>query len=81
MPLPDAIVEEIGRLSRKVEVELKDLQPIDIAAGAQRRLHLVIAVVIADVLVSYGEMVRRGFAGHRHPEPLGMRDHRDRIAR
>lgn len=34
VPLPDAIVEEIGRLSRKVEVELKDLQPADIAAGA-----------------------------------------------
>jgi hypothetical protein len=27
VPLPDAIVEEIGRLSRKVEVELKDLAP------------------------------------------------------
>ena len=34
VPLPDAIVEEIGRLSRKIEVELKDLQPADIAAGA-----------------------------------------------
>ncbi len=34
VPLPDAIIEEIGRLSRKREVELKDLQPADIAAGA-----------------------------------------------
>ena len=34
VPLPDAIIEEIGRLSRKHEVELKDLQPADIAAGA-----------------------------------------------
>jgi superfamily II DNA or RNA helicase len=34
IPLPDAIVEEIGRLSRKLEVELKDLQPADVAAGA-----------------------------------------------
>jgi len=34
VPLPDAIIEEIGRLSRKIEVELKDLQPADIAAGA-----------------------------------------------
>jgi SNF2 family DNA or RNA helicase len=34
VPLPDAIIEEIGRLSRKIEVELQDLQPADIAAGA-----------------------------------------------
>lgn len=34
VPLPDAIVDEVGRLSRKVEVELKDLSPADIAAAA-----------------------------------------------
>lgn len=34
VPLPDAIIEEIGRLSRKTEVELKDLAPADVAAGA-----------------------------------------------
>src|SRR5580704_15300400 len=34
VPLPDAIVEEIGRLSRKLEVELKDLLPADVAASA-----------------------------------------------
>lgn len=34
VPLPDAIVEEVGRLSRKVEVELKDLSPADVAAAA-----------------------------------------------
>ena len=34
VPLPEAIIEEIGRLSRKHEVELKDLKPADIAAGA-----------------------------------------------
>jgi superfamily II DNA or RNA helicase len=34
VPLPDAIIEEIGRLSRKVEVELKDLAPSEVAAGA-----------------------------------------------
>ena len=33
-PLPDAIVEEVGRLSRKVEVELETLAPADIAAAA-----------------------------------------------
>jgi len=32
--LPDAIVEEVGRLSRKVEVELETLTPADIAAAA-----------------------------------------------
>jgi SNF2 family DNA or RNA helicase len=32
--LPDAIIEEVGRLARKVEVELKDLAPADIAAAA-----------------------------------------------
>jgi len=32
--LPDAIVEEVGRLARKVEVELKDLAPADVAAAA-----------------------------------------------
>ena len=32
--LPDAIVEEVGRLSRKVEVELATLEPADIAASA-----------------------------------------------
>lgn len=34
VPLPDAIVEEVGRLSRKVEVELEGLAPADIAAAA-----------------------------------------------
>ena len=34
MPLPDAIVEEVGRLSRKVEVELENLTPADVAAAA-----------------------------------------------
>ncbi len=34
VPLPDAIVEEVGRLSRKVEVELETLEPADIAAAA-----------------------------------------------
>jgi hypothetical protein len=34
VPLPDAIIDEVGRLSRKVEVELKDLSPADIAAAA-----------------------------------------------
>jgi SNF2 family DNA or RNA helicase len=34
VPLPDAIVEEVGRLSRKVEVELATLVPGDIAAAA-----------------------------------------------
>jgi hypothetical protein len=32
--LPDAIVEELGRLSRKVEVELETLEAADIAAAA-----------------------------------------------
>ena len=32
--LPDAIIEEVGRLSRKVEVELETLEPADIAASA-----------------------------------------------
>ena len=34
VPLPDAIVEEVGRLSRKIEVELKDLSPAEVAAAA-----------------------------------------------
>lgn len=34
VPLPDAIVEEVGRLSRKIEVELEDLSPVDVAAAA-----------------------------------------------
>jgi superfamily II DNA or RNA helicase len=34
VPLPDAIVEEVGRLSRKVEVELETLSAADIAAAA-----------------------------------------------
>jgi len=34
VPLPDAIVEEVGRLSRKVEVELETLASVDIAAAA-----------------------------------------------
>lgn len=34
VPLPDAIVEEVGRLSRKIEVELNDLSPADVAAAA-----------------------------------------------
>jgi superfamily II DNA or RNA helicase len=34
VPLPDAIIEEVGRLSRKIEVELKDLAPADVAAAA-----------------------------------------------
>jgi superfamily II DNA or RNA helicase len=32
--LPDALIEEVGRLARKVEVELKDLAPEDVAAAA-----------------------------------------------
>ena len=32
--LPDAIVEEVGRLARKVEVELEGLAPADVAAAA-----------------------------------------------
>jgi superfamily II DNA or RNA helicase len=32
--LPDAIIEEVGRLSRKVEVELEGLAPADVAAAA-----------------------------------------------
>lgn len=34
VPLPDAIVEEVGRLSRKAEVELEALEPADVAAAA-----------------------------------------------
>lgn len=34
VPLPEAIIEEVGRLSRKIEVDLKDLAPADIAAAA-----------------------------------------------
>lgn len=34
VPLPDAIVEEIGRCARKVEVQLEDLSPADLAAAA-----------------------------------------------
>ncbi|HEY6345682.1 MAG TPA: phospholipase D-like domain-containing anti-phage protein [Bryobacteraceae bacterium] len=34
IPLPEIIIEEIGRLSRKVEVELADLSPADVAAAA-----------------------------------------------
>jgi superfamily II DNA or RNA helicase len=34
VPLPEVIVEEIGRLSRKIEVELADLSPVDVAAAA-----------------------------------------------
>lgn len=34
VPLPDAIVEEIGRCARKVEVQLEDLSPGDLAAAA-----------------------------------------------
>ena len=33
-PLPDAIIEEIGRCARKREVELGELGPIDVAAAA-----------------------------------------------
>ena len=33
-PLPDAIIEEIGRCARKREVELGELEPIDVAAAA-----------------------------------------------
>ncbi len=33
-PLPDAIIEEVGRLARKVQVELATLKPVDIAAAA-----------------------------------------------
>jgi superfamily II DNA or RNA helicase len=34
VPLPDAIIEEVGRLSRKVEVELGTLNPTEVAAAA-----------------------------------------------
>lgn len=34
VPLPDAIIEEVGRLSRKVQVEIEELEPPDIAAAA-----------------------------------------------
>ncbi len=34
VPLPDAIVEEVGRLARKVEVELEGLARADVAAAA-----------------------------------------------
>ncbi|HIK19537.1 MAG TPA: DEAD/DEAH box helicase [Synechococcus sp. M44_DOE_062] len=34
VPLPEAIVEEVGRLSRKVEVFLQDLQPADVPGAA-----------------------------------------------
>ena len=34
VPLPEAIIEEVGRLSRKVEVPIEDLAPADIAAAA-----------------------------------------------
>jgi SNF2 family DNA or RNA helicase len=34
VPLPDAIVEEVGRLSRKQEVELETLSAVEIAAAA-----------------------------------------------
>lgn len=34
VPLPEVIVEEIGRLSRKLEVELTDLSPAEVAAAA-----------------------------------------------
>ena len=34
VPLPDAIIEEVGRLARKIEVELKDLAAADVAAAA-----------------------------------------------
>ncbi|MFS8779893.1 phospholipase D-like domain-containing protein [Synechococcus sp. W55.1] len=34
VPLPEAIVEEVGRLSRKVEVFLQDLQPVDVPGAA-----------------------------------------------
>jgi hypothetical protein len=38
VPLPDAIIEEVGRLSRKVEVGLNELKPADIAAAALGRV-------------------------------------------
>jgi superfamily II DNA or RNA helicase len=34
VPLPDAIVKEVGRLSRKIEVQLEGLAPADVAAAA-----------------------------------------------
>ena len=34
VPLPEVIIEEIGRLSRKIEVELGGLSPADVAAAA-----------------------------------------------
>lgn len=34
VPLPDAIIEEVGRLSRKIEVGIEELSPADIAAAA-----------------------------------------------
>ncbi len=34
VPLPNAIVEEIGRCARKVEVQVEDLSPGDLAAAA-----------------------------------------------
>ncbi|HAN47108.1 MAG TPA: DEAD/DEAH box helicase [Cyanobacteria bacterium UBA8156] len=34
IPLPEAIVEEVGRLARKVEVSLPDLKPTDVPAAA-----------------------------------------------
>jgi superfamily II DNA or RNA helicase len=34
VPLPDAIIEEVGRCARKREVELEELAPADVAAAA-----------------------------------------------
>ena len=38
---------------------------LDVAHSTQRRLHLIVAVVVSNIGVGDREMVRRGLAGHR----------------
>jgi hypothetical protein len=53
----------------------------DVAGGAQRGLHLEVAVVGGALVVGEGEVVRRGLAGCGDAELLGVGDHGDGVAR
>ena len=53
----------------------------DVAGGAQRRLHFVIAVVGRHLAVGQREMMRRGFAGDGEAARFGERHHFDRVPR
>ncbi len=48
---------------------------------AQRRIHLKVGVVFADVLVDQREVVRRDFARHSRPRPLATPHRLERVRR